>query len=97
MNLQELKTMGAFVTAEPVKASITWKDNVFDVYIKQLAFGEVERMLRDENRSSVGLIAAAVLFGEEKEPISLEDAERLDVSLAAKLLEAVNEANAGKI
>lgn len=91
MNLEQLRTAGAFIDAEPVKTPITWKEHQFDVYIRRLNFGDMER-ISASGHSTVNLIANAVLLGEEKQPISPEDAARLDISLAAKLIEAVNEA-----
>ena len=92
MNLEQLRTAGAFVDVEPVKTPIIWKEHHFDVYIRRLSFGDMERISTSGN-STVNLIANAVLLGEEKQPITAEDAARLDISLAAKLIEAVNEAN----
>jgi hypothetical protein len=96
MNIEQLRAAGGFVADEPVKVPVTWKDKTFDVHIRRLAFGDVERMMRDEVNSSVDLIAASVLLGDDFTPISHEDAARLDVTLAGALLTAVNEVNAPK-
>ena len=93
MNIEQLRTAGAFVDSAPVKTSITWKEHQFDVHILRLSFGDMERISASGN-STVNLIANAILLGEEKQPITPEDAARLDISLAAKLIEAVNEVNA---
>ena len=100
MNLSELKNAGAFISTEPVKVPVEWKEHRFDVWVKRLSFGDVETLFAADDRSrSARMIACAVLLGENKEPISYEDAFRLDVSLASKLIEAfnsVNGAQAGK-
>ena len=94
MNLAELKNVGAFIPVEPVKVPVEWKDYKFDVWVKRLSFGDVESLFAVDDRSrSARMIAAAVLLGENKEPISYDDAYRLDVSLASKLIEAFNSVN----
>lgn len=93
MNIEQLRTAGAFIPSEPVKTLVVWKEHSFDVYVRRLSFGDMENLLNEGN-STVNLIAQAVLLGEDKTPISREDAARLDVSLASKLLEAVNGVNA---
>ncbi|AMO37165.1 phage tail assembly chaperone family protein, TAC [Thauera humireducens] len=94
MNLAELKNVGAFIPAEPVKVPVEWKGYTFDVWVKRLSFGDVESLFAADDRSrSARMIAAALLLGENKEPISYEDAYRLDVSLASKLIEAFNSVN----
>ncbi|MBN8515283.1 phage tail assembly chaperone family protein, TAC [Accumulibacter sp.] len=94
MNLEQLRTAGGFVALDPVKVPVAWKAHNFDVFVRQLSFGDVERLTAAEN-STVALIAASVLLGEERTPLAAADAERLDVSLATKLLEAINLVNAG--
>lgn len=96
MNLEQLRTAGAFVSTEPVKVPVTWKDHSFDLYVRKLAFGDAERLMNDEQNSTVALIAAAVLLGDEQTPITRDDAERLDVSLAAAMLTAINQVNSVK-
>lgn len=94
MNLSEIKAAGGFIPAEPVQVPVEWKDYKFDVWVKRLSFGDVESLFAADDRSrSARMIAAAVLLGENKEPISYDDAYRLDVSLASKLIEAFNSVN----
>lgn len=93
MNMNDLRAMGAFIPGEPEKVSIEWKGNTFDVHVKRLAFGDVEQLMSAEGSRSAAMLAAAVLLGDEREPLTLADAERLDVSLAGKLIEAVNKVN----
>lgn len=94
MNLSEIKAAGGFIPAEPVQVPVEWKDYKFDVWVKRLSFGDVESLFAADDRSrSARMIASAILLGENKEPISYDDAYRLDVSLASKLIEAFNSVN----
>lgn len=94
MNLSEIRNAGGFIPSEPVKVPVEWKEYQFDVFVKRLAFGDVESLFGSDDRSrSARMIASAILLGENKEPISYEDAYRLDVSLATKLIEAFNSVN----
>lgn len=94
MNLSEIKAAGGFIPAEPVQVPIEWKEYKFDVWVKRLSFGDVESLFAADDRSrSARMIASAILLGENKEPISYDDAFRLDVSLASKLIEAFNSVN----
>lgn len=94
MNLSEIKAAGGFIPAEPVQVPVEWKEYKFDVWVKRLSFGDVESLFAADDRSrSARMIAAALLLGENKEPISYDDAYRLDVSLASKLIEAFNSVN----
>lgn len=102
MNLKELKAAGGFVPAEAVKRSVVWErapgDEVtFDIYVKRLSFGSVERMLTEtnENRSrSAELIAACVRLGENgADALTYDDAYNLEPSLAKAIGEAVREVN----
>lgn len=94
MNLAEIRNAGGFVSDEPVKVSIGWGAHKFDVFVKRLSFGQVENLFTSDDRSkSARMIAASVLLGEDREPITYEDAYRLDPTLAAKLIEAINTVN----
>lgn len=94
MNLAEIKNIGGFVSSEPVKHEIEWKEYRFNVFVKRLSFGDVENLYGFDDRSrSARMIATAILLGENKEAISYEDAFRLDVGLATKLIEAFNAVN----
>lgn len=96
MNLAEIRNAGGFIPDEPVKVPVEWGEHKFDVYVKRLAFGEVEDLFTDKTRSqSAKMIAASVLLGEDREAISYDDAYRLHPALAAKLIEAINKVNAG--
>lgn len=104
MNLEQLTALGAFVSKEPVKRSVTWvrtvdgeeKSDTFDVYVKRMSFGDVERLflVEDEKRSKMArYLSECLLLGEEKTPITYEQAYRLDVSFARVLTDAVGEVN----
>lgn len=97
MNLADLRNAGGFISAEPVKVPVEWNGNSFDVWVKQLSFGDMESIYGNDDRSRAArLIAAAVMLGDEKEAISYEDAYRLEVGLATKLVEAFNKVNEKK-
>lgn len=97
MNLAENRNAGGFISPEPVKVPVEWNGHAFDVWVKHLSFGDMENLYSSDDRSrSARLIAAAVLLGEQKEAISYEDAYRLHVGLATKLIEAFNQVNGQK-
>lgn len=93
MNLNDLKAAGAFVAPEPIKETVTWSGNTFDVWIKRPSFAESEKiiatMASGNHARGALMLANSVLLGEEKEPLPYEDALRLDPSLAMALVEAV--------
>lgn len=102
MNIKELKARGAFVAAQPVLKNVTWQppdgDAVnFDIFIKRLSFGTVERVFLTEEADksqSANYIAQAVMLGDEKgKPVSIsyQDAYDMEPSFARVLLEAINE------
>lgn len=105
MNLEELKSAGALVSAEPVEKKITWtkvgedgteKVHTFKVFIKRRSFGTVEKMFSgDSDRSrSAAMIAETVLLGKDgKECFSYDDAYQLEPSLAFAFVAAINEVN----
>jgi hypothetical protein len=94
MNLAEIRNLGAFVSPDPVKVKVEWKEHQFDVWVKQFSFGELETLeLNAEGSRSARIISASILLGEAKEPIQYEDAFRLDPQLASKLIEAFNKVN----
>lgn len=102
MNLNELKAAGGIVAAAPVKKHITWAregaDPVeFDVHVRRLAFGPLERLMledRDDRSRSASYLSATVLLGENgDEPLSYEDAYQLDPALATVLIKAARDVN----
>lgn len=92
MNLNDLRALGAFIPAEPEKVQIEWKGQQFDIHVKRLAYADLEHFSQGVN-PGVALLSAAVLMGDDKEPLSAEDAGRLDVNLAQILANAVNKVN----
>lgn len=107
MNLEELKRRGAFVSAAPVPKEVSWTHVVdgeevtdtFTIHVRRRSYGSVERVLAasmsDDGRSmSAAFIAESLLLGDDgSERISYEDAYQLDPSLAAVLVDAINEVN----
>lgn len=94
MNLAEIRNAGGFVSAEPVKVEIKWKEHTFDVWVKLLSFGDVETLHASDDRSRFArMISTSILMGEDKEEITYEDAFRLNAGLAMKLIAALNSVN----
>lgn len=94
MNLAEIKNAGGFVSVEPTKVNVNWKEFTFDVWVKKLSFGDTEKLFGFEDGSrSARIISTAIRLGEEQEPISYEDAFQLDMGLATKLIDAFNSVN----
>jgi len=94
MNLAEIRNIGAFVSSMPVKQEIEWKEHRFDVFVKRLSFGDIETLYSvEEGSRSARMISTAILLGENQEAISYDDAFRLDVGLATKLIGAFNIVN----
>ena len=94
MNLSELRNLGAFVTNEPESVQVTWKGHTFDVFVRKAAYAEVERVWQaPEHERGAAMLASFVLLGDAKEPMTREDAARLDPELAAQLLIAVTKVN----
>lgn len=111
MNLTELQKLGAFVSKEPVKKSVTWVrkgedgadlSDTFDVHIKRRSYGDLERFLlvdeADERSKTARFISESILLGEgdAQTSFSYEQAYQLEVSLALVLMEAANDVN-GKV
>lgn len=102
MNLSELKEAGGIIAAAPVKKSVTWEREgadpmTFDVHVRRLSFGTLERLLvadADDRSRSAAYLSATVLLGDGgDEPLSYEDAFQLDPSLATALITAAREVN----
>lgn len=107
MNLKQLRERGGFVSAKPVKKSVTWKqvddlsgageDVTFDVWVSKLSFGMIESLATAPDRRSrnAALIAEAIRLGDEgKDALSYQDAYQLKPSLARALVIAIAEVNA---
>lgn len=93
MDLAALKAAGAFVAPEPVKESVTWNGHTFEVWIKPVSFADSEKMISamasgDSARGAL-VLSNSILLGENKEPLSYEDALKLEPSLGMALVQAV--------
>lgn len=102
MDLKSLKDAGGIVPSALVKRSVTWERDdgevlTFDIFVRRLSFGDVERVLQDEERGRsrvANLIAMAVRLGEEgSERLSYDDAFQLEPTLAKVFANAVSEVN----
>ena len=102
MNITELKAAGGIIAAQPVKKRVTWEREgaepvEFDVHVRRLSFGTLERLLTaetDDRSRSAAYLSATVLLGDEgSEPLTYDDAFQLDPSLAAVLMTAVRDVN----
>lgn len=94
MNLEQLKSLGGIVGQEPVTAAVEWKGQQFDVRIRKLSYGTVETLRNTGGDAfNTHLLAACVVLGDD--PLSYEDAFRLDPTLAAALLAAINTVHEG--
>lgn len=108
MNLEQLKGAGAFVGPELTVKTITWTHpdengkevtDTFDVRIRRLPYGDIERLLvtgfKEPDRSQTAqMISEAVRLGEDgEEVIPYIEAYRLDPALARALAAAVGEVN----
>lgn len=93
MDLAALKAAGAFVAPEPIKETVTWNGHTFDVWIKPVSFADSEKMLAamasgDAARGAL-VLSKSILLGDNKEPLSYEDALNLEPSLGMALVQAV--------
>jgi hypothetical protein len=94
MNLDQLKAAGGFVDPTPVKQSVTWQGVTFDVYIRRHSFAEFERLhveyAKGGKAQGALMLSTYLLLGDDKQPMSYEDAARLEPTLAKELVEALN-------
>jgi len=90
MNLEQLQAAGGFI-AEPKKVPVKWNDLEFDVYVKDISFADMERFAHGHS-TTVATVSACVLIGENKEPMTVEQAANLKPGLAQALVDAVNKA-----
>ncbi len=106
MNLAEFKARGACVDIAPVRRTITWAHldehgqeivDTFDVWIRRLSFGLVDRLSKTEESErsrNAELIAASIRLGEHaEEALPYDVAFALHTSLAIELVKAVSEVN----
>lgn len=107
MDITQLIEAGGFITDSLVEKEVTWErksadgndDNLtFKVRIKRQPFGALERIATmDQDKSKAAqIISDCVRFGDDgKQIMSYDKAYHLHPGLAAALLTAVNEVNAG--
>lgn len=107
MDLKTLTDRGGFITEPPVKVKVTWTHvdkggqeitDEFDVWVRRLAHGDMETILRkfanDQHSLSCEMIANGIRFGENAdEMMDYEQALMLDPSLAKELAQAVEKVN----
>src|SRR5690625_7534793 len=98
MDLTQLKAKGAFVSADLVKEPVSWTHKTpdgteitdeFDVFVRRVSFGALERAGQEPNRASA-LSAACVCLGNAGEEVrSFDEACALDPSRATEVSGAV--------
>jgi len=102
MRLDELKSLGGFVDAEPVKKRIEWRgpngqQHAGDVFVVRQPFGVVERavMSNDKDRSQgARLISLCIRLGDNAdEQLNYEQAYNLTPALAWAFVGAINDVN----
>ena len=101
MRLKDLVENGGFVSDEPVRKSVKWKNPKtkqeveFDVLIRRSSYADVEmRLLAPDDKSKSAMtISQSVILGDTGEPISYEQAARIEPGLAKVLLVAIQEVN----
>jgi hypothetical protein len=102
MNLNELKAAGGIVAVAPVKKHIVWNREgaepvEFDVHVRRLSFGTMERLVTtdaDDRSRSAAYLAETILLGDGDEPLTYDDAYQLDPSLATALIKVARDVNA---
>jgi len=107
MQLQELESLGAFVSDALVKREIKFKldgdeELSATIYVKRLSMGEYEKLFvgkqaDEQYGTSARIISEAVRLGEDgKEVIPVAKAFRLHKGIATAIIDAFNEVNRGK-
>jgi hypothetical protein len=101
--LSDLKELGAFLGAEPVRRTITFKldgddEYTAEIHIKKLSVGEQERLSMrsaDDTKSRRAvMISELVTLGEDgKEPIPYVDAYSLHPGLGKAMIAAISQVN----
>lgn len=103
MDLKQLKSLGALVSAEPVVREVTWTRDghdpvTFNVHIKRQSFGSIERLFLtdDTDRSkSSAYLAECILLGDppKLKALTYDEAYALEPTLARVLIDAINAVN----
>lgn len=104
LTLNELTKSGGFISATPIKRTITFKlddgvEHTGDIHVKRLSIGDHEKLftsVTDKQSRTALLISEVISLGDEgKERISFENAYKLHPALAAKMIEEYQAVNNG--
>lgn len=104
-SLKELRAIGGFISAVPVKKEIKFNTDGDDEYtatihVRRLSAGDYETIFvaESEGRSrTASIISQCVTLGPAgKEKVSFEDAYRMHPNLAGAMVNAFNEVNSPK-
>ena len=99
MNLQKLRESGGIVPSEPVKKTVKWRNDKFNVFVVRQSFGSVEALVQGmEGRSrSAALVSSFIRLGDDaSEELSYDDAYQLHPELANEFVRAINEVYEGE-
>lgn len=94
MNLQQLRESGGIVPSEPIKKTVKWRNDTFNVFVVRQSFGSVEQLVQgfDESSRSAALIASFIRLGDDaSEQMTYEDAYQLHPELAGEFVRVINE------
>ena len=104
LTLNDLNSSGAFVSAAPVKRSITFtlddgEQRSGDIHVKRLSIGDHEKLFLgapDKESRTALLISEVITLGDDgRERISFEKAYQLHPSIAGAMIQQFNEVNKG--
>lgn len=104
LTLSELNSSGGFISATPIKRSITFKlddgiERTGDIHVKRLSIGDHEKLfmsVTDKQSRTALLISEVITLGEDgKEKISFEKAYKLHPALAAEMIKEYQAVNNG--
>lgn len=94
MNLQQLRESGGIVPSEPIKKTVKWRNDTFNVFVVRQCFGSVEQLVQeaDVNSRTAALIASFIRLGDDaSEKMTYEDAYQLHPELAGEFVRVINE------
>lgn len=94
MNLQQLRESGGIVPSEPIKKTVKWRNDTFNVFVVRQSFGSVEQLVQevDVNSRTAALIASFIRLGDDaSEKMTYEDAYQLHPELAGEFVRVINE------
>lgn len=103
MRREQLQELGGFVSEKPVERELTWetpgKESVtFTVFVRQLPFSEFEEFAAadlSDMEKMFRFIGRTIMLDSDDGPqfMGLEDAKRLNQSLAMALVKVAQEVN----